>query len=282
MYVIEVEIKNKKAVRTNETAYVCDNSDFTVVFSFDEEWNEFDAKTARFSYDDKYQDVVFTGNECPMPIISNTKLIFVGVFAGDLHTTTPARIVANKSILSAAGTPEPPSDDVYNQMMLVLNGKADKKDTYTKAEVDEKISNSGGGGSADLSLEKTVSGNAVTSVTISDFAIAPIKIKTVVPNANVTVIASGESGLLGINTVITNSNGEYELIPTGEETTIEFGGAFCDYTVTYQVDINKVIEQVDKNTEDIVDIKASVGDFETALDNAIALCDAYINGGAAE
>ena len=118
--VINVEIKNKKAVRTNETAYVCDNSDFTVVFSFDEEWNDFDVKTARFVYGDKYQDVVFTGTECQMPKISNTKLISVGVFAGDLHTTTPAFIVANKSILSGAGVPEAPSPDVYAQIIKLI------------------------------------------------------------------------------------------------------------------------------------------------------------------
>lgn len=131
--VIEVEIKNKKAVRTNETAYVCDNSDFTVVFSFDEEWNEFDIKTARFAYDDKYQDIVFTGSECPMPIISNTKLISVGVFAGDLHTTTPAVVVANKSILGASGTPEPPSEDVYAQIIKLI------EEIEVGGEVDEEV-----------------------------------------------------------------------------------------------------------------------------------------------
>lgn len=121
MNVIEVEIKNKKAVRTNETAYVCDNSDFTVVFSFDEEWDEFETKTARFAYNDKYQDVIFTGTECQMPIISDTKLISVGVFAGNLQTTTPAPIVANKSILCGAGVPDKPSENVYNQIVELCN-----------------------------------------------------------------------------------------------------------------------------------------------------------------
>lgn len=32
--------------------------------------------------------------------------------------------------------------------------------------------------------------------------------------------------------------------------------------------------------KDIEDLKETVGDFETALDAAIALCDTYINGGA--
>lgn len=144
--VIEVEIKNKKAVRTNEAAYVCDNSDFTVVFSFDEEWDAFSVKTARFVYGDKHQDVVFTGTECPMPKIHDTKLISVGVFAGDLHTTTPASIVANKSILGASTVPDEPSPDVYAQIVELCgetkdiaqsvrddadNGAFDGEDGYT-------------------------------------------------------------------------------------------------------------------------------------------------------
>lgn len=135
MNVIKVEIKNKKAVRTNETAYVCDNSKYTVVFSFDEEWDEFEVKTARFVYGDKHQDVVFTGNECEMPIISNTKLISVGVFAGNLQTTTPAFIVAYKSILGDDSVPEEPPEDVYNQIMEKCN---EAVDTAKKVEAETK------------------------------------------------------------------------------------------------------------------------------------------------
>ena len=83
--------------------------------------------------------------------------------------------------------------------------------------------------------------------------------------------------MLGIINVVTDSNGEYTHTPNGEEKQIEFGGVICDFTVTYQVDINKVIEQVDKNTEDIASLSKLSEDFESALDNAIALCDTYIN-----
>jgi tetrahydromethanopterin S-methyltransferase subunit B len=38
-------------------------------------------------------------------------------------------------------------------------------------------------------------------------------------------------------------------------------------------DINSIAHQVKKNEE-------AVGEFETALDTAIALCDSYIDGGA--
>lgn len=123
---IEITIKGKVARQTNKTLYICGNSDFVVNFDFDEEWNEFGIKTARFIHNAGYTDVVFEGNQCPVPIISNTHNIKVGVFTGNLRTTTPAYISAMRSILCGSGSPAPPSDDVYNQIMDGLNNLSDR------------------------------------------------------------------------------------------------------------------------------------------------------------
>ena len=118
---INVVVKNKIAVTVDDTLYICGNSGFVINFDFDAEWADFDVKTARFiSENGSYQDVVFKGNQCPMPILSNTYNIKVGVFAGDLQTTTPAMISAKKSILCGVGTPETPKEDVYAQIMELL------------------------------------------------------------------------------------------------------------------------------------------------------------------
>lgn len=119
-HVINVSVKNKIAEQTDHTVYVCGNSDFTIKFDFDDEWEQYDAKTARFIYGDTYADVVFRGDTCAVPIITNTYNIKVGVFAGDLSTTTPAHISAKKSILCGTGIPVAPTDDVYNQIMDML------------------------------------------------------------------------------------------------------------------------------------------------------------------
>lgn len=122
---INVSIKNKIAVQTDNALYICGNSDFVVEFDFDAEWDGYDTKTARFILDNAtYYDVVFQGNQCPVPIISNTYGIYVGVYAGNLQTTTPAHISAKKSILCSGGSPAAPSDDVYNQIMVELNKRA--------------------------------------------------------------------------------------------------------------------------------------------------------------
>ena len=117
---ISITVKNKVA-RADRAIIVCDNSDYTAVFDFDDEWSAYDTKTARFVYGGRYTDVVFTGNECPVPVIQDTRAVTVGVFAGDLHTTTPAYFACVPSILFGNGIPADPTPDVYAQIMELLN-----------------------------------------------------------------------------------------------------------------------------------------------------------------
>ena len=58
---LHVDIKNKIATyNTRGGAIVCGNSDYIIHFSFDEEWDEYATKTARFIWNDKYYDKEFT------------------------------------------------------------------------------------------------------------------------------------------------------------------------------------------------------------------------------
>ena len=118
---ISISVKNKIAVQTNRTLYVCGNSDYTAIFDLDAEWNAFEIKTARFCYNGHYSDVVFTGNECEIPVIADTNEFEIGLFAGNLHTTTPAMVLCERSILSTSGTPTNPSPDVYHQLIEKIN-----------------------------------------------------------------------------------------------------------------------------------------------------------------
>lgn len=142
-----ISVKNKIAVHTDRQWYVCGNSDYTAVFEFDHEWDEYETKTARFRYNHSHEDVVFKGNVAQIPVITNTNEFEVGVFAGDLHTTTPAMVLCEKSILCGDGTPVDPTPDVYDQIMELLKStketdptvpdwaKAETKPTYTAEEV---------------------------------------------------------------------------------------------------------------------------------------------------
>lgn len=117
---ITIEIKNKIATCLTETPIVCGNSDYVVDFLFDEGWDTHEIKTARFKINGEYIDVVFEGNTCNIPVILKAKIIWVGVFAGDLSTTTPAIVHCKPCILDDAGAPAAPTDDVYNQIMDII------------------------------------------------------------------------------------------------------------------------------------------------------------------
>ena len=121
MPTIDINVKNKIADVADGSVIVCGNSDYVVNFSFDEEWDGQPAKTARFRWNGKYEDVLFEGTQCPAPVIKNTEYVEIGVYSGDLCTTTSAFVPALKSILCADGTHEDPPEDVYNQLIKLLN-----------------------------------------------------------------------------------------------------------------------------------------------------------------
>lgn len=128
---IKVTVRNKIAT-ANKTLYICGNDDFVIDFDFDQEWDEFPVKTARFIHNGTHTDAVVTGNRCKVPRISNVHGIKVGVYAGDLRTTTPAYVLAAKSILCGSSVPAAPSEDVYNQIMEAVNDIAKKADEMSE------------------------------------------------------------------------------------------------------------------------------------------------------
>ena len=120
---IRISVKNKIAMNLKNDTYVCDNSDYRVVFDFDAEWEEHPVKTARIKYNGVYQEVVFTGSVCDMPVIRDARLISIGVYAGNLQTSTPSVVHASQSILSGDAVHTEPEKDVYHQLVeLVESG----------------------------------------------------------------------------------------------------------------------------------------------------------------
>ena len=126
---INITIANKKATVIGAPVIVCGNSDYTATFTFDDEWNLTGPRTARFVYvkDGKvqHQDVVFSGNVVAVPILENVDFVDVGVYAGNLCTTTPARVRCKKSILCGSGVHHDPTPDIYDQIMELFNEMAE-------------------------------------------------------------------------------------------------------------------------------------------------------------
>lgn len=121
MPVIPISIRNKIARQTDSTVFVCGNSDYILEFDFDGEWDIYATKTARFRHDGTMTDVVFRDNICPVPPFAHASGLEVGVFAGNLHTSTPARIYTRQSVTDIWGAPPDPMPSVYDQMMEAFN-----------------------------------------------------------------------------------------------------------------------------------------------------------------
>ena len=121
---IHIQVKDKIAtfVSMNFTL-VGGNSDYEVVFDFDSEWAKYPVKTALFVYADETKKVVIDGNTCKGIPIEKATICLIGAFAGDIYTTTPACIRDIKLSIRDVATslPEPPTEDVYNQIMELLN-----------------------------------------------------------------------------------------------------------------------------------------------------------------
>jgi hypothetical protein len=124
---IKVEVKDKVATAPPDAVIVCGNSDYTILFQFDEEWDGLEVKTARFKYSTyagpkQHIDVPFTGNMVEVPILTNAHKVEVGVYAGNLTTTTGAHIRCLPSIRCGSGERVEPSPDKYDALMDLIKG----------------------------------------------------------------------------------------------------------------------------------------------------------------
>lgn len=119
--IIDVLVRDKIARVADINAFVvCGNSDYSVRFDFDGEWDANGLKTAIFKWNGQYEEIPFTGTECPIPVISETTMLKVGVFAGDIRTTTDAILNAKKSALCGKGVHHEPPEDIYNKLVKMI------------------------------------------------------------------------------------------------------------------------------------------------------------------
>lgn len=120
MAIVEITIKDRVASASAGALLVCNNPSDKVRFVFDEEWAEHDVKTARFAWEGKYIDVPFSGDEVEVPEIYRANYVFIGVYADGL-TSAPAKVACRYSIKCLGGKNSPPGEDIYNQIMKLIN-----------------------------------------------------------------------------------------------------------------------------------------------------------------
>ena len=116
--ILNVDVVNKIATfQKRGGCIVCGNSDYQIHFSFDREWDAHDNKTARFIYNGQFTDVDFNKTEdnniCAVPILYDTTEVEIGVYAGELKTTTSAFIGCYRSILCEVAEPSEENDRLH-------------------------------------------------------------------------------------------------------------------------------------------------------------------------
>lgn len=119
---INITVAHKVAVSDTQSI-VCDNSDYTVHWTLDEDWSAYDTKTMRTIYmDGTFEDKVFNGDTIALPVCTVPGVVQIGLFAGDIRTSRVAIMRALPSVRSAAGAPADPTPDVYDQLMELIKG----------------------------------------------------------------------------------------------------------------------------------------------------------------
>lgn len=132
---INITVREKIAHTISDTCIVCGNSDYVAVFDFDAEWDAYETKTARFIWGGMFTDAPFTGNECPVPVIPDAVSVLVGVYAGELRTTTAAAVGVRRSILGGSETEAEVSHEIKDTFGKMLAGKIDAPQVAQVGEV---------------------------------------------------------------------------------------------------------------------------------------------------
>ena len=146
MPTIHINVKNRVATANGDSRIINGNSDYNIEFDFDAEWADLNNKIGIFAYNDAaahkwaYQTVMFSGNTCAVPILRDIHCVYVGVTAGNVRVTTPAKVQCRLSISDYADTEEPPSADIWGQILAKLD--------ELQTEIDE-IKAGGVGGTPD-------------------------------------------------------------------------------------------------------------------------------------
>ena len=112
LYVTDRNIRVDDA--DNQISY---NSDYIAEFVFDDEWNG-KIKTARFVQNGEHVDVVLVDDRCEIPPLK-TGFVRIGVFS-DSMTSTYADVYFKTSIKDGGGNPTEPPEDVYSQLIALI------------------------------------------------------------------------------------------------------------------------------------------------------------------
>lgn len=217
---LDISVKNKIAVAMTDERIVCNNSDYTIRFAFDGEWEEHALKTVQFRWFRqgegwKKHEEVISGDECLVPMLDNARWLYVGVYAGDLRTTTEAEIGCRLSALSGEGVPHDPPEDVYNQIMGKIDEAVTHSDETAKEAKEAARSAAASAGSAEAAA---VSAEKISAVITKKADEAAAEINDAAEKAIADISSTAAA-------ILSDTAGAVVCAESGEEISIDIAAA---------------------------------------------------------
>lgn len=126
---IAIQVQDLIATPVGDQKIICGNSEYTVALYLDSMWDPFFMKTVRFEWLDtlsgqkRHIDATYTSNPIPIPTAATQDVyeLKIGVYAGNLMSSTPARVPCERCVTDGAtyhGDTESP--DVYADLLEAL------------------------------------------------------------------------------------------------------------------------------------------------------------------
>lgn len=124
---IKITVRDKIARTQEAPEIVCGNSDYAVMFDLDAEWESYDLKTMHVVWTDipageqRFADVQFAGSTAMLPAIYNAHRVEIGVYAGNIRTTTSAVVPCSRCITDGEPMHPDPPPDIYEQLIEMIS-----------------------------------------------------------------------------------------------------------------------------------------------------------------
>lgn len=283
---LHIGVKGKIATLESQNfELVGGNSDYEVVFDFDEDWDGREAKTALFVFGENSVHKPFTGNVCKGVAIKNARVCLIGVYADDIVTSTPAEVGCRLSARDMAGEmPEAPVPNVYDEIMELLNrylnavkgapsgglkGQVLKKDSdkdYDYSWQDDVAS------SGDITVDQTYdpnSANAQSGIAVAK-AIAEIPKEIV----NITTIDQTYNTVEDLNKITNASNGMTVLV-NSKQALYAYDGTKNEWKFKVALRPHTAYIVLSGNKSGIYRYTMSAPYLVTAEENAVGKANAY-------
>lgn len=123
---ITIRVRNRIAETVGSPEIICGNDGYNLLFDLDDEWSAQEIKTARIAWTDtfsgqpRHTDVPFILGFAAIPAIADAYEVRIGLYSGNIMTTTPATVPCVRCITDGETYHEDPEPDTYAALIELL------------------------------------------------------------------------------------------------------------------------------------------------------------------